>query len=117
MPAVDVRGVEVRIGGRRVLGPLDLRVERGERWMLLGPNGSGKTTLLSLVGGWRHPSRGTASVLGRTFGQVDLRRLRADIGHVSHAVADALEPGLNAIEVVLTGRESTLAPWPFEVSD
>jgi iron complex transport system ATP-binding protein len=35
---------------------------------------------------------------------------------VSHAVADALEPGLTTLEVVLTGRESTLATWPFEVT-
>jgi iron complex transport system ATP-binding protein len=84
--------------------------------MLLGPNGSGKTTLLSVIGGWRHPSTGTATVLGRRFGRTDLRALRVRIGHVSHAVADALEPGLTTLEVVLTGRESTLATWPFEVT-
>ena len=116
MPAVDLQDVEVRIAGRRILGPLDLRVEHGERWMLLGPNGSGKTTLLSVIGGWRHPSDGTATVLGRRFGRTDLRALRVAIGHVSHAVADALEPGLTTLEVVLTGRESTLATWPFEVT-
>jgi iron complex transport system ATP-binding protein len=116
MPAVDLHDVEVRIAGRRILGPLDLRVEQGERWMLLGPNGSGKTTLLTVIGAWRHPSGGTATVLGRRFGHTDLRALRVGIGHVSHAVADALEPGLTTIEVVLTGRESTLATWPFEVT-
>jgi iron complex transport system ATP-binding protein len=117
MPAVECVNVEVRIAGRRILGPLDLRVEPGERWTLLGPNGSGKTTLLSVIGGWRHPSSGTATVLGRPFGRTDLRELRTHIGHVSHAVADALEPGLTTLEVVLTGRESTLATWPFEVTE
>ena len=112
MLAVELERVEVRIAGRRVLGPLDLRVAPGERWMLLGPNGSGKTTLLGVIGGWRHPSTGTATVLGRRFGLSDLRELRARIGHVSHAVADALQPGLTTLEVVLTGRESTLATWP-----
>jgi iron complex transport system ATP-binding protein len=117
MPAVELIGVEVRISGRRVLGPIDLRVEPGERWMLLGPNGSGKTTLLSVMGAWRHASAGAATVLGRRVGRTDLRALRADIGHVSHAVADALEPGLTTLEVVLTGRESTLATWPYEVTE
>jgi iron complex transport system ATP-binding protein len=117
MPAVELQQVEVRIAGRRVLGPLDLRVAPGERWVLLGPNGSGKTTLLGLIGGWRHPSRGTAMVLGRRFGRTDLRELRARIAHVSHAVADALEPGLTTLDVVLTGRESTLATWPFAVTE
>jgi iron complex transport system ATP-binding protein len=116
MPAIELRGVEVRIAGRRILGSVDLSVGDGERWMLLGPNGSGKTTLLSVAGAWRHPSSGTATVLGRRLGRTDLRMLRAHIGHVSHAVADALEPGLTTLEVVLTGRESTLATWPFEVT-
>jgi iron complex transport system ATP-binding protein len=107
----------VRIAGRRILGPIDLRVGRGERWMLLGPNGSGKTTLLTVMGAWRHPSTGTATVLGRRVGRTDLRALRGEVGHVSHAVADALEPGLTALEVVLTGRESTLATWPYEVTE
>jgi iron complex transport system ATP-binding protein len=84
--------------------------------MLLGPNGSGKTTLLRVMGAWRHPSAGTATVLGRRVGRTDLRDLRALIGHVSHAVADGLDPGLTTLDVVLTGRESTLAPWPFEVT-
>ena len=117
MPAVELSGVEVRIAGRRILGPIDLLVQLGERWILLGPNGSGKTTLLSVMGAWRHPSAGTAAILGRRVGRTDLRALRADVGHVSHAVADALEPGLTALEVVLTGRESTLATWPYEVTD
>jgi iron complex transport system ATP-binding protein len=117
MPAVELSGVEVRIAGRRILGPIDLRVEPGERWMLLGPNGSGKTTLLTVMGAWRHPSAGTATVLGKRAGRADVRTLRAQVGHVSHAVADALEPGLTTLEVVLTGRESTLATWPYEVTD
>jgi iron complex transport system ATP-binding protein len=116
MPAVELHDVEVRIRGRRILGPLSLRIEPDERWMLLGPNGSGKTTLLRVMGAWRHPSSGTATVLGRRIGRTDLRVLRTEIGHVSHAVADALDPGLTTTEVVLTGRESTLATWPFEVS-
>jgi iron complex transport system ATP-binding protein len=117
MLAVELHDVEVRIGGRRILGPLDLRIEAGERWMLLGPNGSGKTTLLRVMGAWRHPSAGTATVLGRRLGRTDLRELRTEIGHVSHAVSDGLEPGLTTLQVVLTGRESTLAPWPFEVTE
>jgi iron complex transport system ATP-binding protein len=116
MPAVELRDVEVRIAARRILGPLSLRIEPGERWMLLGPNGSGKTTLLRVMGAWRHPSAGTATVLGRRLGRTDLRELRAEIGHVSHAVADSLDPGLTTLEVVLTGRQSTLATWPFEVT-
>lgn len=103
--------VEVRIGGRTILGPLTLRVASGEHWVLLGPNGSGKTTLLSLAGAWRQPSRGEVRVLGERLGAVDVRRLRRRIGHVSHAVADRLRPALTALDVVLTGKASVLETW------
>ncbi|HWO71665.1 MAG TPA: ATP-binding cassette domain-containing protein [Actinomycetota bacterium] len=109
--AVLIEGAEVSIGGRRVLGPVKLRVGRGERWALLGPNGSGKTTLLALAAALRQPSRGRVAVLGAELGRVDVRDLRARIGLLGHAVADALPRGLAALEVVLTGKRSTLVPW------
>ena len=57
---IRLEGVEVRIGGHAILCPVDLRVGRGECWVVLGANGSGKTTLLSVLGARRHPSRGRA---------------------------------------------------------
>jgi len=116
----EILGLEaaaVRIGGRRILGPLDLAVTSGEHWVLLGPNGSGKTTLLSLAGAWRQPSEGRVRVLGEALGQVDVRRLRGRIGHVSHAVADRLRPALTALDVVLTGKAAVLETWWLELSD
>jgi iron complex transport system ATP-binding protein len=114
--AVDLREVEVRIGGRRVLGPVSLRVRRGERWILLGPNGSGKTTLLSVIGGWRHPSVGGATVVGVRFGRGDVRALRSGIGHVSHTLAERFPPAMPVEDVVATGRASTIATWPLEIA-
>jgi iron complex transport system ATP-binding protein len=117
--AVLVEDAEVVVDGRRILGPASLRVRRGERWALLGPNGSGKTTLLSLAGALRQPSRGRVAVLGVELGRADVRDLRARIGHLGHAVSDALPRGLVAEEVVLTGNRSTLVPWlqGFEARD
>jgi len=106
-----LRGATARVGSRTILGPVDLRIEAGEHWVLLGPNGSGKTTLLSLAGGWRQPSAGEVRVLGSRLGRVDVRRLRTRIGHVSHAVADRLRPQLPVEDVVLTGKASVLETW------
>ena len=41
----------VALGGRPVLGPLDIAVEGGRWTALLGPSGSGKSTLLRLIAG------------------------------------------------------------------
>jgi ATPase subunit of ABC transporter with duplicated ATPase domains len=45
-------------GGLRVLGGVDLAVDRGSRLVILGPNGSGKTTLLRLLAGHEGPDSG-----------------------------------------------------------
>ena len=37
VPVVELSDVVVRIDGRRVLGPVSLRIEAGERWVFVGP--------------------------------------------------------------------------------
>ena len=101
----------MRIDGRTVLGPVDLRVGRGERWVLLGPNGGGKTTLLALAGARRQPSAGTVAVLGATLGSADVRAIHPKISHTSHVLAERMPPGLNVRTVVLTGKRGVLSPW------
>ena len=109
--AVCLSGAEVRIGGRRILGPADLSIGKGQHWVLLGPNGSGKTTALTLMGAWRQPSGGTVEVLGERLGHVDVRRLRPRIGHVSHPLAERLRGDLTVLDTVLTGKNATLVTW------
>lgn len=103
--------VEVVCSGRRLLGPVDWRVEAGERWVVLGPNGSGKSTLLKVAGGVERPSSGTVHLLGAAVGSVDLRQLRRRIGMAGPSLGHRLARGLTALEVVLTGADSSLAPW------
>jgi iron complex transport system ATP-binding protein len=111
-----MREALVRIDGRVVLGPIDLAIGRGERWVLLGPNGGGKTTLLALAGARRQPSSGRVTVLGATLGTADVRALHPRISHTSHLLADGMSPDLSVLTVVLTGKRATLSPW-FQVFD
>jgi len=115
--AVRLAGAEVRIGGRAILGPLDITIRRGERWAFLGPNGSGKTTALALMGARRHPSRGAVDILDERLGHTDVRRLRRRIGHVSHRVAEELGGDLTVLETVLTGRDGSLVRWGQSFED
>lgn len=96
--------------GRRILSGIDLTVRAGEHWALIGANGAGKSTVLSLCGAVEHPSRGAVHVLGHQLGRVDVRELRALIGHVNprHPLASPL----TAREVVLTGATGTVEKVP-----
>ena len=46
-----LEGVEMRRGGRRILGPLSLRIEGQGITIVMGPNGSGKTSLMRAMHG------------------------------------------------------------------
>ena len=118
--AIDLAGVGVwraRPDGTRaqLLEGIDWRVATGERWAVIGPNGAGKTTLMAIAGAVGHPSQGTARVLGRRLGAVDVRRLRGAIGHVDSGMATAFRPRASAREVVLTGVTSTIILRPAEL--
>lgn len=53
---------------------LNLTVERGEVFGLLGPNGSGKTTTVKLLLGLLFPTRGKSWVLGSPSGDLAVKR-------------------------------------------
>jgi iron complex transport system ATP-binding protein len=111
MNLVELEDVEMRVPGAALLGPVTLRVRATERWVVLGPNGAGKTTLLTVAGALRHPTSGLARILGRPLGEVDVRDVRARIGYVGHTIAERLQPGISALDAVLTGLPSSLVSW------
>ena len=55
---VVARGVTKSLGGRRLVGGLDLIITPGTRVGVIGPNGSGKTTLLNVLAGRLAPDAG-----------------------------------------------------------
>lgn len=110
-PAVALRGVTVRREGVAVLDGIDWRVNRSERWVVLGPNGSGKTTMLQVAGARLWPTSGRVEVLGSELGRVDVRTLRPRVALVSGAVTRQLRPDVTAREVVASGRHGALETW------
>lgn len=63
-PAIELRAAGRNFGTTIALHPLDLAIEPGEIFGLLGPNGSGKTTTLRILATLLRPTTGSASVLG-----------------------------------------------------
>ncbi len=58
----------------RALDALSIEVQAGEIFGFLGPNGAGKTTTLKLLMQLVFPTSGTAEILGRPVGDVNVRR-------------------------------------------
>ncbi len=61
---VETRGLTRRFGDLVAVDHLDLTVERGEIFGLVGPDGAGKTTTLRMLCALMNPSEGSASVAG-----------------------------------------------------
>ena len=57
--SLELEEVAVAIGGRRLVGPLNLGVSPGVIGAVLGPSGIGKSTLLNLVAGFDTDYQGT----------------------------------------------------------
>lgn len=76
-----ISGLTKRYGRVKALSDLELDIQKGQVFGLLGPNGSGKTTTLGTVLGAINPTSGTYS----WFDQGDDHRLRRRIGAILEA--------------------------------
>lgn len=99
---LSARGVEGWIGGRLILGPLDLDLAAGEHLAVVGPNGAGKTTLLRLLAGLLSPKAGSLTFRDRPFSSLGRRELARLVAYVPQL--RPLSVPLTVEEVVLLGR-------------
>jgi ABC-2 type transport system ATP-binding protein len=103
--AIRLQGLSVRLGTQPVLHQLTGELT-GRAVGLLGPNGAGKTTLIHTLLGFHRPAAGTAEVLGRPLGELEVR---AEIGHMPEG--QSLVPGISGVRFVrLMGALAGLPP-------
>ena len=81
-PAVVTRALRKEFGSRVAVEGLDLTINRGEVFGLLGPNGSGKTTTIRMLCALMAPTSGTAEVVGLDVVRQG-ERIRERIGYMS----------------------------------
>jgi len=58
MAILSISAVSKHFGGLTVLDGVDMKLEQGKLYQLIGPNGSGKTTLINVVSGLLKPDDG-----------------------------------------------------------
>ncbi len=102
-PALEVRDLNVALGGRTILSHIDLSIPRGELVALIGPNGAGKTTLLRCCLGLLPADSGEIRLLGES----DLRRALPRVGYVPQRLALDTGLALNVREFLALRRSNT----------
>jgi ABC-2 type transport system ATP-binding protein len=63
-PIIHTEGLTRRFGKTTAVDGLDLKVERGEIFGLVGPDGAGKTTTIRMLAAVMDPTSGSARVMG-----------------------------------------------------
>jgi ABC-type Mn2+/Zn2+ transport system ATPase subunit len=107
--AIEVEGLDVSLGGRRILHDIHLRIRRGEMVALIGPNGAGKTTLLRCLLGLIPSERGRIRLLGWDKLEDALPRM----GYVPQRLA--LDTGLPlSVREFLALRRPGTRSWFFQ---
>ncbi|MGF2617574.1 ABC transporter ATP-binding protein [Rossellomorea vietnamensis] len=62
---IDINGVTVKYGKKEALSDINLQLESGKIYGLIGRNGAGKSTLLSLLASFIEPDNGTIRIDGK----------------------------------------------------
>lgn len=97
--SVECRNIRLSYGSTEVLKDINLQIEPGEFFALLGPSGSGKSTLLRLIAGFNQHSAGQLLVDGKDISQVPPHK--RNIGMVFQSYA--LWPHMNVWDNVAFG--------------
>jgi ABC-2 type transport system ATP-binding protein len=77
-PAIRVRGLRKSYGSIEAVRSLDLEVNSGEIFGLIGPDGAGKTSVFQILGGVMPATAGEAIMLGRSA-----RDARSYVGYLT----------------------------------
>jgi iron complex transport system ATP-binding protein len=104
----DVCALEATLGGRKVLGPLDLEIPSGAFVGILGPNGSGKTTLLRALSGALRPTAGEVLLEEEPVDQYRTGELARRVGVVPQQFT--LDFSFTVEEMVAMGRYAHAGP-------
>ncbi len=94
--AISMQGLTKRFNGMTAVDHIDLKINRGELFGILGANGAGKSTIIKMLTTMLTPTEGEARVWGHDVAK-ERNAVRSSIGVVFQ------DP---AVDGMLTGREN-----------
>ncbi|MDC8786444.1 ABC transporter ATP-binding protein [Roseateles koreensis] len=96
--AIALRGVSKQYGAVHAVTEVDLCVQRGEIFGLIGHNGAGKSTLFKMMLGLVAPSSGEILIDGKSISGRDFRATRRSLGYLPENVV--LYDNLSGLETL-----------------
>lgn len=108
-PVLECIDVERRFGGLVAVTGVDLAIQKGEIFGLVGPNGSGKTTLTNAITGFYPPNVGRIKLDGKDITGTAPHRV-AGMGVARTFQNLALFNGMSVLDNILLGRHIHMNP-------
>lgn len=111
-PMLSCHELFIQIGEHNVCCGLNLSIQAGEHWAILGRNGAGKSTLLSALAGLREAQAGKVLLDGQSYREQSPQKAAQRRGWLAQHQGDAFAS--TVLETALVGRHPHLGRWDWE---
>jgi len=109
---LQTRGLTIKKGNRILCQKLNLTVNQGERWGILGKNGAGKTSLLYTFAGLELPLHGERLIMQDHIESLSRREIAQRLGLMLQDTPDPFPA--TVLQTALMGRHPYLSRWQWE---
>ncbi|MEG1254608.1 ABC transporter ATP-binding protein [Clostridium sp.] len=83
MSKIELKNIDFSIGEKQILKDVNLLIEDGEFFSILGPSGVGKTTIFRIITGALSPTKGSIIVDNKTINDLSIEKRNIVMVHQS----------------------------------
>lgn len=112
MSLLSCQSLDVSIADISICRDLELELNPGEFWGLMGSNGIGKTTLLKCLAGLNPPDEGIIELDSVVLDEMSRRETAQRLGMLQQHTVYLFDSSV--IQIALTGRHPHLKRWDHE---
>jgi len=113
-PLLQAIDIDISIDTNLFARSLNVTIEPGQCWCILGRNGAGKTTLLHTLAGLHTPANGVIRLDGEVIQALPRKRIAQQLGVLFQDQEDHFPA--TVMETVLQGRHPHLRRWQWETA-